>query len=123
MLNRSVLLVSFSGLMADDDTPAPLLFTTSTERRILDLMQYGFWTGALGVGLALVGALFLYALTALGTLLAAGCAVGGSMVLMLTIRLVQLRGLRNTIWPEWAFILASGAFIVALTVVLEWVLP
>ena len=108
--------------MADDDLPAPLLFDAATERRILELMQYGFWTGALGVLLALAGAVLLYALTALGTLLAAGWAVGGSMVVMLSVRLVRLRGLRATIWAEWGFILASGASIVALTGVLEWLL-
>lgn len=107
----------------EEDPPAPLLFDAETEQRLLTLMQYSVWTGAVGVALAVIGAVLLYATTSLGTLLTAGCAVGLSIFGMLSLRLVRLRGLGETIWQEWAFILASAGSIVGLTALLEWLLP
>ena len=105
-----------------EDLPPPLLFDADTEHRVLELMQYGVWTGAAGVLLALLFAAVLYATTTLGTLVAAGGAVGLSILVMLSVRLIRLRGLGATVWQEWVFILASAGSVVGLTVLLEWLL-
>lgn len=106
-----------------DDLPSSTLFSDDTERRIYELMQYGFWTAAAGVGLALGFAVLFYALTDLGTLSAAGCAVGASLVVMLSVRLVRLRGLADTTWQEWLFIAVASSGVTGLVAVLERVLP
>ena len=99
------------------------LFSEDTERRIYELMQYGFWTAAAGVAMALGFAVLLYGLTDLGTLSAAGCAVGASLVAMLSARLVRLRGLADTTWQEWLFIVIASTGVTGLVAVLERVLP
>jgi len=109
--------------MSDDDLPASFWFDAEIERRVLALMQYGFWTGAAGVALAVLGAVVLYTVTAWGTLFTAGCAVGFSVLVMLSARLLRLHGLRGATWQEWTFIVLSGAAIVGLTALLEWLLP
>jgi len=109
--------------MNDDDLPASIWFDADTERRILALMQYGFWTGAAGVALAVLGAAVLYTITTWGALVTAGCAVGFSLIVMLSVRLLRLHGLRGATWQEWTFIALSAGVIVGLTGILEWLLP
>lgn len=109
--------------MPDEPLPSSTVFSETTDRRIYELMQYGFWTAAAGVGLALGFAVLFYGLTSLGTLSAAGCAVGASLAVMLAVRLVRLRGFSDSAWQEWLFIALASSGVTLLTLLLERVLP
>lgn len=116
-----------SGNPSEEISDAPLppssLVADETGRRLYQLMEYGFWTAAAGLGLALGFAVLFYWLTDLGTLAAAGAAVGTSLAAMLSGRLVQLHGLSGTRWQEWVFVVVASAGVTGLMLVLDRVLP
>jgi hypothetical protein len=109
--------------MPDEPLPSSRFVSDDTERRLYELMQYGFWTAAAGIGGALGCATLLYSFTALATLTVAGCAVGASLAVMLSVRLVRLHGLSNTRWQEWVFIAVSAGGVAVAVALLERVLP